>query len=79
MATSRQHRKPEVPKEALEAERVAKQMYASLTLKTAPSATPAGYILGACTLRKAILDQAGQKGGDREQLRQLALDYIGKI
>jgi len=76
MPTARQHKKPAVPREALEAERVAKQMYNSLTQKTAPKATPAGYIMGACQVLGMLLSQAEQQGADKERLKLFAIQHI---
>lgn len=79
MATSRQHKKPEVPREAQEAERVAKHMYTSLTQAKAPKASPAGYIMGACTVLQLLLDQAGRQGADKNALKQFSLNFIQGI
>ena len=67
---------PTVPREALEAERVAKQMYNSLTQKTAPKATPAGYIMGACQVLGLLLSQAEKQGADKEQMKMYAIQHI---
>ena len=75
MAT-RQHVKPAVPKEALEAEKVARHMYASLTQVKAPKAHPRGYIMGACTVLKVLMDQAVQQGADKEELKQYAISFV---
>ena len=81
MPTSRQgqHRKPEVPREALEAERVARHMYNALSQKTAPKATSGGYIMGTAMVFKILIDQAVQQGGDRAVLKQQALAIIQDI
>lgn len=76
MPTIRQHRKPEVPKEAQQAERIARQMYSSLTLKTAPKASSQGYVIGALTTLKLLFDQAVQQGADREALRQQCEQFV---
>lgn len=79
MPTSRPHSKPAVPKEAQEAERVAKHMYSSLTQVRAPKAHPAGYIMGACTVLKLLMDQAVQQGADKDTLKQYALNFVQGI
>lgn len=79
MPTSRQHKKPEVPHEVQEAEKVARHMYASLTQVKAPKATPNGYVMGACVLFKALLDQAAQQGADKDALKQWSLNFIQGI
>ena len=79
MPTKRIHVKPAVPKEAKEAEKVAKQMYMSLTSSGAPKATPTGYIMGTSMVFKMLIDQAEQQGGDREQLKAQAIAYIQGI
>lgn len=75
----RHHRRPDVPKEALEAERVARQMYNSLTQETAPRATSRGYVMGACAVLKGLVDQACQQGEDRDALKRYALDFINGL
>lgn len=67
---------PGMPKQAQEAEKVARQMYNSLTQTNAPKATPHGYIMGACTVLKMLLDQAEQQGSDKEELKQWAVSFI---
>lgn len=79
MPTAKQHRKPAVPKGFKEAEKVAKQMYGSLTETGAPKATPTGYIMGACTVLKILLDQAEQQGANKNELKQYALGFIQGI
>jgi hypothetical protein len=79
MPTNKQHKKPLMPKEALESENVAKKLYYALTLKTAPRATPTGYVLGVCTLLKILIDQAEKQGSNKEQLKAQAIDFISKI
>lgn len=79
MTTARNHRKPAVPRAAKEAERVARQMYGSLTQQGAPKATPSGYIMGACTVLKMLMEQAVQQGSDKKQLRQYAASFIARI
>lgn len=76
MPTGRQHRKPSIPKEVLEAEKVAKHIYSSLTSKTAPKATSQGYLLGTLTLFKIIFEQAVKQGGDKEQIKNQAIQFI---
>jgi hypothetical protein len=76
MPTSRQHTKPSVPIEAQEAEKIAKHMYNSLTQQRAPKAHSQGYIMGACTVLKMLLDQAAQQGSDKEELKKLAVSFI---
>ena len=65
-----------VPHEAVEAEKVARRMYESLTSEGAPRATPTGYVMGAGLVMKLLLDQAVSQGGDREALKRQALAYI---
>jgi hypothetical protein len=79
MATRKNHSKPLVPQHVAEAEKIAKQMYSSLMLKTAPKATPQGYIVGATIVLKALIDQAVQQGSDKEQLRAVAIGLIQDI
>ncbi len=79
MATNKTHKKPAFPKEAVEAEKVAKQMYSSLTEKGAPKASPEGYIMGACTVVKLLLDQAVAQGSDKEELKLYALNFINGL
>lgn len=76
MPTARQHRMPDVPREEQEAKRIAQQMYQSLMLKTAPKATPAGYILGACKVLEMLLAQAAEQGADKENLKLFAIQFI---
>lgn len=75
----RKHTKPAVPREAVEAVAVSKQMYASLLEEGAPKAGPMGYLLGACTVVKILIDQAGQQGEDRGEMRRRALEFIASI
>ena len=79
MPTQRQHKKPEVPSEALEAERVARQMYTSLTGAAAPKATPAGYIMGACKVLEMLIGQAVEQGSDKDSLKLFALQFIHQL
>ena len=51
-------------------------MYSSLTQKTAPKATPAGYIMGACQVLGMLLSQAEQQGADKERLKLFAIQHI---
>lgn len=67
---------PSVPREVQEAERIAAQMYSSLTLKTAPKATPAGYIMGACQVLGMLLQQAERQGADKDSLKLYAIQHI---
>jgi len=76
MPTARQHRMPSVPKEEQEAKRIAQQMYSSLMQKTAPKATPAGYIIGACKVLEMLLAQAAGQGADKERLKLFAIQFI---
>lgn len=76
MPTARQHRMPDVPREEQEAKRIAQQMYQSLMLKTAPKATPAGYIIGACKVLEMLLAQAAEQGADKESLKLYAIQFI---
>lgn len=70
------HTKPAVPREAVEGEKVCKQMYRSLTAPDAPKAHPLGYILGASMVLKMLIDQAVQQGADKEALKMQAMAYI---
>ncbi len=79
MPTSRPHSKPAVPKEAVEAEKIARHMYKSLTQGNAPKAHPSGYIMGACTVLKLLMDQAVQQGADKDTLKQYALNFVQGI
>lgn len=65
-----------VPHEAVEAEKVARCMYESLTAEGAPRATPTGYVLGAGYVMKMLFDQAVGQGGDRDALKGQLLAYI---
>jgi len=76
MPTLRQHRKPSVPKEEQEAKRVALQMYSSLTQKTSPKATSAGYIIGACKVLEMLMAQAVEQGSNKEELKMFAIQFI---
>lgn len=76
MPTSRQHKKPSVPKEVAEAEKVAKHIYSSLTLKTSPKATPQGYMFGTLTVLRIIIEQATEQGRDKEQMKKQAIQFI---
>lgn len=75
----RTHTKPAVSREAKESEQVAKAMYAALTTPDAPKAGALGYIMGATTVLKTLIDQAEQQGEDRGQLRSYALNLIARI
>ena len=79
MPTARQHRMPSVPKEEQEAKRIAQQMYQSLMLRTAPKATPAGYIIGACKVLEMLLTQAAGQGADKERLKLFAIQFINGL
>lgn len=70
------HTKPIVPRVALEAEAVTKQMYESLKAEGAPRATPQGYIMGASMVLKMLIDQAVKQGCDRDELKAQAMTYI---
>ena len=73
------HKKPEVPREALEAEKITEQMYSSLMAPGAPKASPMGYIMGASMVLKMLIDQAVQQGEDRDRLKTQAMAYIMAI
>lgn len=75
----RAHTKPAVSREERESEQVAKALYAALTAPGAPKAGTMGYIMGATTLLKTLIDQAEQQGEDRGQLRSYALNLIARI
>lgn len=75
----RKHKKPEVPRETVEAVAVSKQMYASLLAEDAPKAGPMGYLLGACTVVKILIDQAVGQGEDKGEMRRKALEFIASI
>ena len=79
MATKRTYKKPTMPKVTGEAEKVAKQMYSSLTAVGAPRATPTGYIMGTSMVFKMLIDQAEAQGADRDALKAQALAYIQGI
>ena len=76
MPIARKHKKPAVPKEAVEAEKITKQMYSSLTAPGAPRATPRGYIMGASMVLKMLIDQAVAQGEDRDALKEQAMTFI---
>lgn len=73
------HTKPAVPREAVEAVEVSRQMYASLLAEGAPKAGPMGYMMGALTVVKILIDQAEQQGEDRGEMRRRALEFIASI
>lgn len=73
------HKKPDVPREALEAEKITEQMYSSLMTPDAPKASPMGYIMGASMVLKMLIDQAVQQGEDRDRLKAQAMTYIMSI
>lgn len=75
----RTHTKPAVSREAQQSEQIARTLYAALTTPDAPKASPMGYIMGATTLLKSLIDQAEQQGEDRGQLRSYALNLIARI
>lgn len=79
MQNKRNHKKPTIPQEFVEAEKVAKKMYASLMLKTSPKATPTGYVLGACTVLKMLIDQASAQGADKVYLKKIVVDFMNNI
>ena len=79
MAIKKGHKKPSVSPVMQQADRVGKHMYASLTQKTAPKATPEGYILGACCVMKALMQQAEQQGADKDALKQMAQRFIDDL
>ena len=70
------HTKPAVPKAALQAEAVTKQMYQSLKAPDAPKASPLGYIMGASMVLKMLIDQAVQQGENRDALKLQAMAFI---
>ena len=76
MPVKRTHRKPAVPKEAVEAVKVANHIYASLKQPGAPKAHPMGYIMGACAVLKELFDQAVQQGANADDMKQQALQYV---
>ena len=73
------HTKPAVPKEAQQAEKIATQMYSSLTAPGAPKASPQGYIMGATMVLKLLIDQAVEQGEDRDKMKAQALTYIAAM
>lgn len=79
MATRNNHKKPTVPQQVVEAEKIAKQMYSSLMLKTAPKATPQGYVMGACFVLKLLIDQASEQGADKAILKKYVSDFTNDI
>ena len=72
----RTHRKPAVPREAREAEKITEQMYSSLKAPDAPKASPMGYIMGASMVLKMLIDQAVQQGESRDMLKAKAISII---
>lgn len=54
-------------------------MYASLTAPNAPRATSTGYIMGACTVLKILMDQAEAQGADKEALKAQAMKFVEEI
>ena len=72
----RVHKKPAVPREAVEAEKITKQLYSSLKAPDAPKASPMGYIMGVSMVMKMLIDQAVQQGEDRDRLKAQAMAYI---
>ena len=70
------HRKPAMPKEAQQAEKVTQQMYQSLTEPGAPKASPMGYIMGASYVLKMLIDQAVAQGENRDALKLQAMAFI---
>lgn len=76
---ARRHTKPAVSREAQQAEQVAGKLYAALTAPDAPRANAMGYVMGATTLLKMLIDQAEKQGEDRGQLRSYALNLIARI
>ena len=73
------HKKPDMPREALEAEKITEQMYSSLKAPDAPKASPMGYIMGASMVLKMLIDQAVQQGESRDTLKAQAMAYIMAI
>lgn len=73
------HKKPAIPKEAQEAEKVTAVMYSALTSPGAPRATPKGYIMGASMVLKLLIDQAVKQGEDRDVLKAQALTFIAAM
>jgi hypothetical protein len=79
MQNKRNHKKPEVTQQSLEAANVAKQMYRSLTLKNAPKATPQAYVAGACMVLKILVEQACQQGTDKDVLLGIITNFTNDI
>ncbi len=79
MPTKRIHRKPAVPKEEIEAKKVAEQMYSSLTQKGAPKATSSGCIMGACYVLRMLIEQAVQQGADKNGVKLFSHQFIESI
>ena len=79
MPTARQHKKPAMPREVMEAEKITEQMYSSLKAPDAPKASPQGYIMGASMVLKMLIDQAVQQGENRDKLKAQAMTYIMAI
>lgn len=73
------HKKPAVPKEVKEAEKVTRHLYTSLTLEGAPKAHPKGYIMGACTLLKILYNQAVEQGADKNELKLYAIRFAAGL
>jgi len=51
-------------------------MYSSLTQKTSPKATSAGYIIGACKVLEMLMAQAVEQGSNKEELKMFAMQFI---
>lgn len=79
MPNARNHKMPKVPTEAKEAEKIARQMYASLTQEGAPKATPTGYVLGACFALKLLYDQASRQVADKGELKETVIKFVQDI
>jgi hypothetical protein len=47
-------------------------------LKTAPKATPNGYVLGACYVLKILIDQASEQGADKKTLKEMVKTLCNK-
>ena len=79
MPTAREHKKPEVSRDMVEAEKIATHMYKSLLQARAPKAHPAGYVIGAVYVMKTLLEQAVKQGADKDSLKAQAITIIQNI
>ena len=76
MPTAKEHKKPEVSRDMVEAQKIATHMYKSLLQAKAPKAHPTGYVIGAVYVMKTLLEQAIKQGGDKDSLKSQAIAII---